>query len=125
MGHQEFSRADRVRKAMMREISDILASQVKDPLMVDKILSVTDIELARDFSHARVFLSMLGSDDEKAAVMEVIDSYTPRIRTEVGRRLQLRHTAKLVFAFDDSLERGARVNQLLKRIADGDEGQSG
>lgn len=122
MGRPEFSRADRVRKAMMREISDILASQVKDPLMVDKIISVTDIDLARDFSHAKVFLSMLGSDDEKTAVMAVIDTFTPRIRTEVGRRLQLRHTAKLTFAFDDSLERGARVNQLLKRIAEGETG---
>ncbi len=115
---REFSRGDRVRKALIREISDVLATEVKEPFLRDKIISVTDLELSKDFSHAKVFLSMLGSDEDKAKVMELIEEYAPKIRTLVGRRLKLRYTTKLVFRFDDSLERGTRVNELLKKIAD-------
>ncbi len=115
---REFSRGDRVRKALMREVSDVLATEIKEPFLRDKIISVTDIELSKDFSHAKVFLSMFGNDEDKEQVMALIEEYTPKIRTQVGRRLKLRYTTKLVFHFDDSLERGTRVNELLKKIAD-------
>tara|TARA_B100000287_G_C20033077_1_gene543258 strand:- start:59 stop:445 length:387 start_codon:yes stop_codon:yes gene_type:complete len=114
---REFSRGDRVRKALMREISDVIATEVKEPAMLDKIISVTDIDLSKDYSFAKVYLSMLGTDDEKAAVMKVIEEYTPKIRTMVGRRLKLKYTTKLVFFFDDSLERGTRVSELLRQIS--------
>ena len=115
-----FNRADRIRKALIREISDVLRTEVKDAVMQDKVISVTDVQVSRDFSHAKVFLSMLGAESDREAVMTVIEEFTPRIRTEVGRRLKLRYTTKLVFSFDDSLERGTRVNELLKQIADED-----
>ncbi len=114
---REFSRADRVRKAMIREVSDVINTEIKDPALEHKIISVTDVELARDFSHAKVFVSVLGDEETREQVMTVIQENAPKIWTEVGRRLKLRYTTKLVFKFDDSLERGTRVNELLKKIA--------
>ena len=114
---RDFSRADRIRKALMREVSDAIATRVKDPLLANKIISVTDVDLSKDYSHARVYISVLGTDEEKEAIMALLEEYAPQIRTEVGRRLKLRYTTKLVFRFDDSLERGTRVNELLKKIA--------
>ncbi len=117
---REFSRADRIRKALIREISDVIATVVKDPLMADKIISVTDVDLSRDFSHAKVYISILGSTEAQNDVMALIEEFTPKIQSEVGRRLKLRYTTRLVFRMDDSLERGTRVNELLKKIADGE-----
>jgi len=115
---REFSRQDRVKKAMIREISDVIASEVKDPRMADQVVSVTDVDLAKDFSHAKVYVSVFGSDEAKQLVLTLLDEYSPKIRTQVGRRLKLRNTTKLVFQIDNSLERGSRVTELLKQIAD-------
>lgn len=115
---REFSRQDRVKKAMIREVSDVIANEVKDPRMADQVVSVTDIDLAKDFSHAKVYVSVFGDDQTQQMVLELLEEFSPKIRTQVGRRLKLRNTTKLVFHIDDSLERGTRVNQLLKQIAE-------
>lgn len=116
MGQAGFSRQDRVKKALMREISDALANDVKNPLLDNQIISVTDIELAKDFSFAKVYLSFLSTQSHQP-LLEVIQEAAPKLQSIVGRRMKLRNTTKLQFFSDDSLERGSRVTSLLEKIA--------
>ncbi|MBX2860314.1 MAG: 30S ribosome-binding factor RbfA [Vampirovibrio sp.] len=117
---QGFTRGDKVRKALIREVSDVLAAQLKDPSVANELVSVIDIDLSKDLRHARVYLSVMGDEETKARVMEVVEEKTPRIRSEVGQRIRMRYTPELVFYLDDSLERGARVSQLLDQISKGE-----
>lgn len=116
----EFSRADRIRKALMREVSDIIRSQVKDPSLIDKVISITDVEVSGDLRHAKIFISVFGSTEEQDGVMAILKHWTPQVRSEVGRRIRIHHTPEIQFELDNSLERGARVTHLLDQISRGE-----
>lgn len=116
----ESSRADRVRKAMMREVSDILRREVKDPRIADTLVSIIDVEVSGDLRHAKVFVSVMADEAKQTEIMAILDEWTPRIRSEVGQRIRLRYTPEIVFLADNALERGARVSQLLEQIRNGD-----
>ena len=112
----EFTRADRIRKAMMREVSDILLRQIQDPRLPHALVSVTDAHVSGDLQHSKVFVSIFGDADTKKLAMTALDDLTPRIRHEVGQRIRLRFTPTIKFILDDSLERGTRVTALLNQI---------
>lgn len=113
------SRSDRVRKALIREVSDLLQRDIKDP-RISGIVSVTDAEISQDCRHAKVFISVFGSEEEQKYTMEALDSSTGFIRSEIGKRIQMRFTPEIKFKLDNSLERGSRVTQILDKISRGE-----
>jgi ribosome-binding factor A len=113
----EFTRADRIRKAMMREVSDILFTDLKDPRLSDLLISVTDVEVAGDLRHAKIFISVMASPERQQEVLEILREYQPRIRSEIGQRIRLRFTPELDIRYDNSLERGSRITQLLETLS--------
>lgn len=113
-----YSRMDRVKKAMTRELSDIIAQDVKEPALDNQIISITDIDLSRDFAVGKVYLSVLGSNSNPQQVADALQSAAHKIQSILGRRLKLKNTTKLSFFLDNSLERGSRVQQLLKKLSD-------
>lgn len=113
------SRAERVRKALIREVSDLLRKDIKDP-RISGLVSVTDAEISQDCRHAKVFISVFGSDEDQKHTMVALDSSTGFIRSEIGKRIQMRFTPELKFILDNSLERGSRVTQLLDKISRGE-----
>ncbi|MEB3244542.1 MAG: 30S ribosome-binding factor RbfA [Vampirovibrionales bacterium] len=115
--NQAFSRTDRVRKAMIREIGDILSNELRMPDLEGVLISVTDAEVSGDLRHVKVFLSILGDADMQTHVMARLNELAPRLRSAVGRRIQLRHTPELHLVNDDGLARGSRITQLLNEIA--------
>lgn len=118
---QEFSRVDRVRKAIQRELGDILRTEIKDPRLEDLVISITEVDLTPDLSVAKVYFSIfLDDDDERQEVMTILISHQAKARKALGQRIRLRHTPELLFKFDDSLERGVRMSQLLDQIARGE-----
>lgn len=113
-------RNERVRKALMREISDILLKEIKDPNIAG-IVSITDVEVSHDNSFAKVFYSVMANDEgAKTRTEKAISALTPRIRHEIGKRIRLRHTPELRFVFDESLERGLRITKLIDQISKGE-----
>ena len=112
-------RNERVRKELMREISDILRREVKDS-RISGIVSILDIEVSHDNSFAKVFYSVFGSDEQKEKTIEAIEKNTPKIRYEVGKRIRLRLTPELRFIYDDSIERGTKVTELINKISRGE-----
>ena len=112
-------RNERVRKTLMKEISDILLREIKDP-RISGLISITDVEVSHDNSYAKVYYSILAKEDKKEEIMEAIQKNPPKIRYEVGKRVRLRLTPELNFILDESLERGARITSLIDKISKGE-----
>ncbi len=108
-------RAQRVAEEMKREISDILRNELKDP-RTGGIISVTNVNLTRDLRHAKVFISIFGSEHEQQEILSVLSRAVGFIRTEVGRRIRLRHTPQISFLLDKSIAYGAHINSVLREI---------
>ena len=110
-------RNERVRKELMREISDILRKEIRGLVGV---VSITDVEVSHDNSVAKVFYSVYGSEEQKEKSVNIINQSVSKIRYEVGKRIRLRLTPELRFILDNSIERGSRVNEILGKISRGE-----
>ena len=109
-------RIARLRELFKQEISAILQREMKDPRI--GFASITDVELSPDLRHAKVFVSILGDAEAKASTMAGLENARGFIRKELGRRIRLRHTPEVLFRLDQSIERGARVQRLLRQVAE-------
>jgi ribosome-binding factor A len=117
MSKPTYKRAERVSDQMKQEIADILMRKIKDPRV--GFVTVTEVEVADDLRNAKVFVSVYGS--EKAATLKGLESASPYIRSELGRRMRMKFIPELLFRYDDSVERGAHINELLHEIQEKDE----
>ncbi|MDW7650592.1 MAG: 30S ribosome-binding factor RbfA [Bacillota bacterium] len=117
-------RAHRVGEEIKREVSDILRNEMKDP-RTSKMISVTDVLVTRDLRHAKLFVSVFGSDEEQEETLKALVKATGFIRTEIGRRIRLRHTPEISFHLDKSIAYGAHINQILREIQPSGGGESG
>ncbi|MCR4427218.1 MAG: 30S ribosome-binding factor RbfA [Firmicutes bacterium] len=115
-------RADRLRDTIREEISSMLRKDLKDPRV--GFATITDVEVSRDLRHVRVYVSILGDEQSRAQTMQALESARGFIRTEIGRRIRLRHTPDFTFEYDQSIERGSRVLALISEIQKG-EGRDG
>lgn len=107
-------RAQRVGEEIKREVSDLLRS-MKDPRI--GFVTVTDVAVSNDLRHAKIFVSVYGSEEQKQESLEGLKAATGFVRSEIGRRIRLRHTPEIQFRLDGSIERGLRINQLLNEIS--------
>ena len=112
-------RPERVGHLMQREIAEILSTQLRDPRLSHWV-SVTAVEVTQDLSFARVFVSVLAQGRERQQSLEALERASGFIRHQLAPRLGLREVPELRFLLDDSLERGARVEELLRKIQEGE-----
>ena len=115
MAERNNRRADRVGEAIREEIATFLAESVKDPRIVG-FVTVTGVEITSDLRHAKVFVSVMGSEAEKAATFEGLASTASHLRSRVGRSLRLRVAPEIHFREDESVARAARIESLLANI---------
>lgn len=106
-------RAERLAEEIREETARILASEVKDPRV--GFVTVTRVELAADYRHARVFVGLRPGDDRKRTMGALLRA-TGFVRRLLGQRLRLRFTPELVFAYDSGLDHADRVAQLLADV---------
>jgi ribosome-binding factor A len=100
---------------MREEIATFLANDVKDPRILG-IVTVTGVEITRDLRHARVFVSVLGSDSQRAATFEGLENVATHLRGRVGRALRLRVAPEIEFRNDESVAHAAHIEQLLAQV---------
>lgn len=109
-------RVERVREEIKKEASDIIR-RLKDPRV--GFVTVTDVEVSGDLRHVKVFVSVYGDEESQSETMMALSNATGFVRTEIGRRIRLRHTPEIQFKIDESMERGARIFKLLKEVETG------
>ena len=112
-------RPERVAHLMRREVADILRNKLRDPRLSEWV-SVTDVEVTQDLSSAKVFVSVLPTGLEREQALKALDGAAGFVRHELAARLGLREVPEIRFRLDTSIERGARVEDLLKRIERGE-----
>jgi ribosome-binding factor A len=109
-------RSERVSNLIRQKISELLQERINDPRL-NTFISVTRVVTSSDLSTAKVYVSSIGDNVDKDDVLEGFKSATGFFRRELSKHLTLRHVPELSFQFDDSIEIGTRVLNLIEQVA--------
>jgi ribosome-binding factor A len=110
---------ERVNSLIRHELSELLQRQVKDPRL-GNFISVNAVDTSADMKYAKVFVSRIGSQEEKQETLGVLASASGFLRRELTKRLRIRRVPELSFQWDDSIERGDRVSRLIDEVTAGE-----
>ncbi len=107
-------RVEKVQELIKQEISKIILNEVKDPRI--GFVTVTTVEITGDLRQAKVFVSLMGSDEQKANTWKGLQSCLGYVRSEIGKRIRMRLTPELSWHLDTSLDYSTRIQELLVKI---------
>lgn len=113
------NRTGRVGEEIKKELSVLIQRELKDPRI--GFVTVTGVEVTNDLSQAKVYLSVFGDEEKKRDTLKGLEKATGFLRTEIGKRIRLRHTPELIFKIDESIAYGSRIEKLLDEISDEDQ----
>ncbi|ANO51495.1 30S ribosome-binding factor RbfA [Woeseia oceani] len=113
---REYSRSQRMGAQVLRTLSELLWTEVKDPRL--ESASLTAVELSRDLSVARVYFSLLNPDDEPQPALDALTKASGFLRSKLGRAMKVRHVPELRFAHDDSIAHGSAMSKLIQDAID-------
>lgn len=105
----------RMNGEVQREISNIISREIKDP-RIHPMTSVVSAEVTPDLKFAKIFVSVLGNDEDKEKTHEGLKSAAPHIRSLLARSLNLRNTPELTFIIDDSIEYGVNMSKKIEEL---------
>ncbi len=115
-----FKRSEKVAEAIHEMVSELLVKGLKDPRI--GFVTITGVKVTDDLHLATVYFTVIGSDAEKKATEQGLNSARGFIRKEMGKTLRMRYVPDLLFRYDASVEYGARIETILKEISTSDEG---
>lgn len=110
----DFSRVDRLQSQIIKEISNIVANELRDQPPV--MLTFTRAEVSRDLKYAKVYFSVLEPDKDSEQTFEYLKRHAGVIRRMVGQRMRIRFTPEITFHFDASIQHVMRINEILEQI---------
>lgn len=114
---REFSRASRIADQIQRDLSDVIRLELKDPRV--GLVTITAVDLTRDLSHAKVYVTALGESDAAEQAVAALQHAAGFLRSQLARTLKVRVLPQLQFVYDASVERGIRLSQLIDQaVAD-------
>ncbi len=112
-----FKRADRVGGQVKKELSDLLQKEIRDPRL--DLVTIIRVRITDDLRSARIYFSVAEGKKRKPSALAGFKSASGYLKWKLSRRLELKHVPELEFLYDESLDRAARVNEVLKTIGDG------
>ncbi|HWS84775.1 MAG TPA: 30S ribosome-binding factor RbfA [Ktedonobacteraceae bacterium] len=115
-------RQEKLGELIAAELSELLRTRVKDPRV--GFASITHVEVSGDLRHAKVFVSVMGSPEERDATMQGLKNATGFLRHELATRLVLRYMPEIVFKLDKSIEEGSRILELIQKVEQEDRQRS-
>ena len=117
-------RTERLNHLLRQEITDLLQREAKDPRL-SAMVSVTRVSVSSDLRYAKVFISVLGTEEEKRGVLAGLHAASGFLRRELSGRLSIRYTPELSFFYDDTMEQAGRVIQLIDEVRSSETGTQG
>ncbi|MDA0680812.1 MAG: 30S ribosome-binding factor RbfA [Proteobacteria bacterium] len=108
---REFSRSQRLGAQMQRTLSELLHFETKDPGLAD--VSLTNVELSKDLSIAKIYFSLLNPDADPAPAQEGLKRASGFLRSKLGSAMLMRHVPELRFVHDDSIAHAAKISRLI------------
>ena len=119
---KSFHRTDRVSAQLRRELGTLVHDAVRNHGLPS--VSVSDVEVTRDMEHAKIFVTALQPERSKEA-MKALKALAPEIRYQLAQSVKMRHVPELHFHYDESFDRGERIDNLLRDLPDLEPGEDG
>ena len=116
-------RQDRMSVEIQRILSNIVQNEMKDPRINSGKVSISRVEASPDVSFARVYFSLLGTEEERQEAFRIIGKAKGYLRSELAHRLQVRHVPELEFRIDTAIEHGVKMAALLNELEREERGQ--
>ncbi len=113
---KEFSRTQRIGDQMQRELALLIQREIKDPRL--GLVTITAVDVSRDLSHAKIFITIMGQDDDEEAVkgnLRILNEAAGFLRMQLGKSMKLRTVPQLHFNYDASIRRGVELSSLIER----------
>jgi ribosome-binding factor A len=120
---REFSRSSRLADQIQRDLSDLIRLEVRDPRV--GLVTVTEVEVSRDLSHAKVYVTSLAGRDQAAQIQQALQHAAGFLRSRLAQGLKARTVPELHFVYDESVERGIRLSRLIDQAVEGAPQESG
>ncbi len=112
---KDFKRTDRVAATLQRELAQVIRQELKDPRIL--MFSITTVEVSRDLSYAKIYVTFLEKDVEKIKIsLQLINKAVGFIRSELGKRVKLRIVPNLKFVEDVVIQHGERLSSLIENL---------
>ncbi|KJJ97169.1 30S ribosome-binding factor RbfA [Pseudomonas sp. BGr12] len=118
---KEYSRTQRIGDQMQRELALLIQREIKDPRL--GLVTITGVDVARDLSHAKVYVTVMGQDDNAEVVKQntsILNDAAGFLRMQLGKAMKLRTVPQLHFSYDASIRRGAELSALIERAVAAD-----
>jgi ribosome-binding factor A len=109
-----FKRTDRVSSLIHKVISEIIENELRDK--ITSMVTVTGVEISKDLKYAKVFVTILGDDENVDSTLKSLNNSSGYIRGQLGKNIELRYTPSIKFIFDSSIITGMRINKILDDI---------
>ena len=113
---KEFSRTQRIGDQMQRELALLIQREIKDPRL--GLITITAVDVSRDLSHAKIFITIMGQDDDQEAIkgtLRIHNDAAGFLRMQLGKSMKLRTVPQLHFNYDASIRRGVELSSLIER----------
>jgi ribosome-binding factor A len=107
-------RIDKIQELIKQEVSNMILRELKDPRI--GFATVTQVEVSGDLRHAKIFVSIMGNDQQKDQTWEGLKSSLGHIRSELGKRIRLRFTPEITLHLDASLDYSVKIQELLEKV---------
>ena len=117
MPPRDFKRHERVAGQMRRDLAKLIQQEIKDPEV--GFVSLSDVEVTRDLSHARVFITVFKPEKAQES-LKALRRAASFLRRRLGQELRLRHVPELHFVHDDSVEKGSHIDELISKALNSD-----
>jgi len=116
---REFSRTRRVEEQLRRDLAELIRHEIKEPDL--GMISITEIKVSPDLAHAQIYTTILQDDaDIIKYSMQTLQDYAGRLRSLLGKRMRIRRVPELVFIYDDLIQRGTALSQVIEEAVDVD-----
>ncbi len=109
-----YKRSARIRELMIEEISDIIRTELKDPRI--GFVTVVDVDLPENLRHANIYISPMGTPEEKQRTVDGVQSAAPFIRRQLGQRMKIKFLPELTIKWDHTAEHSDKINKIIHRI---------
>ena len=116
---KDYSRTLRIADQVQRELADLIRNELKDRRV--GMITLTDVEVSQDYAHAKIFYTTLGSEEDNFLTGKGLEHAASFLRSQLSHRLRLRVVPRLYFIYDESVERGIRLSQLIDKAVKQDE----
>lgn len=109
-------RTDRLNSLLKEVISEVIKREVRNPYVAE-LVTITRVQISKDLRHAKVFISVIGSEQNKVETIEALNSAAGFIAVHSSQKVVMRYFPELTFKLDDSVEKHMRIEELLNKIS--------